>query len=136
MQNALKVITAKLLFKKGILIHLSIKLATSVKGDPKTTNRRLKNEKKINHFDKCLVLKQVYTEVSDKNIRKIISPLDNLKYNIYFQICGIMRYKLATIHPKSGRLSLVCSEYIRVNCKRQRQNTFRIFGHLCKCVSS
>ena len=51
MQNALKVITAKLLFKKGILIHLSIKLATSVKGDPKTTNRRLKNEKKINHFD-------------------------------------------------------------------------------------
>jgi len=47
-----------------------------------------------------------------------------------------MRYKLATIHPKSGRLSLVCSEYIRVNCKRQRQNTFRIFGHLCKCVSS
>ena len=57
MQNALKVITAKLLFKKGILIHLSIKLATSVKGDPKTTTRRLKNEKKINHFDKCLVLK-------------------------------------------------------------------------------
>lgn len=36
-----------------------------------------------------------------------------------------MRYKIAHIHPKSGRLALLCSAYIQVgsNCTAESENS-------------
>ena len=36
---------------------------------------------------------------------------DNWKYSVYLKI----RYKVAHIHPKMGRLALLCSTYIQVS---------------------
>ncbi len=41
-----------------------------------------------------------------------------------------MRYTIATIHPKSGRLSLFCSEYIQVMgyCLGEKRKVFNNVG--------